>query len=110
MTWLKFGVAALAFSFCVSAAGAFEIVDTNNGFAGPAFAQSDPDSGFGPATLNTDDFSDAHIYMKGDHEKEFDGYSYSGFVFEDQIDQSSVSVDQSSVLGAPDQHKDAPKH
>jgi hypothetical protein len=36
--------------------------------------------------------------MKDDHEKEFDGYSYSGFVFEDQIVQHSVTVDPSSNL------------
>ncbi len=108
MTWLKFSIATLAFSFGVSVAGAFEIVDSNNGFAGPAFTQTDPDSDIGP-TLNTDDFGEAHIVMRGDHEKEFDGYSYSGFTFEDQIDQHSVSIDRSSNLTEPDQTKGAPK-
>jgi len=108
MTWLKFGIATLAVSFGISVAGAFEIVDSNNGFAGPAFTQSDPDENAGPA-LNTDDFADAHVVMKGDHEKEFDGYSYSGFTFEDQIDQHSVSVDHSSNLNEPDQTRSAPK-
>jgi hypothetical protein len=109
MTWLKFGIATLAFSFAVSAAGAFEVVDSNNGFAGPAFSQSDPDEDIGPS-LNTDNFGEAHIVMRGDHEKEFDGYSYSGFTFEDQIDQHSVSVDRSSNLGEPAQAKAAPQH
>lgn len=107
MTWFKFGIAALAFSVGITVAGAFEIVDSNNGFAGPAFTQSDPDEDFGP-TLNTDDFGEAHIYMRADHEKEFDGYSYSGFVFEDQILQ--VTVDHSSSLNVPDAGKSDPKH
>ena len=109
MTWLKFGVATLALSFAASAAGAFEIVDSNNGFAGPAFLLTDPDTSTS-ASLNTDDFSDAHIYMKGDHEKEFDGYSYSGFVFEDQIVQHSVKVDQSSSLNVSEPAKSDAKH
>ena len=109
MTWLKFGIATLALSFAASAAGAFEIVDSNNGFAGPAFLLTDPDTSTG-ATLNSDDFSDAHIYMKGDHEKEFDGYSYSGFVFEDQIVQPSVKVDQSSSLNVSEPAKNDIKH
>jgi len=46
--------------------------------------------------------------MKGDHEKEFDGYSYSGFTFEDQIDQNAVSIDQSSVVTVPDAPKAIP--
>ena len=113
MTWLKFGVAALAFSFGISVAGAFEIVDSNNGFAGPAFTlQSDPDEDIGPSygSLNSDDFADSHLVMKGDHEKEFDGYSYSGFVFEDQINQHSVSIDQSSIVSVPDTTKVEAKH
>src|SRR5437868_3308002 len=105
MTWLKFSVSALAFSFVVSAAGAFEVVDSNNGFAGPAFNQSEPGEDIGPA-LNSDDFGEAHIVIRGDHENEFDGYSYSGFTFEDQIDQHSVSVGQSSNLIDADQAKD----
>ena len=111
MTWLKFAVAALALSFGASVAGAFEVVDSNNGFAGPAFTQqSDPDQDMGPGYgwLNTDDFADQHIVMKGDHEKEFDGYSYSGFTFEDQIDQNAVSIDQSSVVTVPDAPKAIP--
>src|SRR5262249_11133030 len=99
MTWFKFAIASLAFSLAATAAGAFEIVDTNNGFAGPQFQSSDPDSqGFSMPNFNVDDFADAHIYMKADHEKEFDGFSYSGFVFEDQIDQQSISVDHSDAL------------
>jgi len=102
MTWLKFGVSALAFSFAVSAAAAFEIVDTNNGFAGPAFTEilAEQEAAGGEASnLNTDDFSDAHIYMRRDNEKEFDGFSYSGFVFEDQVQTPStlVSIDPASV-------------
>jgi hypothetical protein len=112
MTWLKFGVATLAFSFAVSAAAAFEIVDSNNGFAGPAFSEMDPDGGASPSAVNSDNFMEGHIYMKGDHEQEFDGYSYSGFVFEDQVQTQSnlVTIDQSSVKIAPDTSKANPKH
>ena len=85
MTYLKFGIAAIALSFGVSVAGAYEVVDTNNGFAGPAFAQSDPDENIGPAVLNNDDFADAHLNSVVDNGKQFDGYSYSGFTFEDQV-------------------------
>jgi len=100
MTWLKFGVSALAFSFAISAAAAFEIVDTNNGFAGPAFTEilAEQEAGSGGSAVNADNFSDAHIYMRSDHEKEFDGYSYSGFVFEDQIQTpATLSIDPASV-------------
>ena len=103
MTWLKFGVATLACSFAISAAAAFEIVDTNNGFAGPAFTEILAEQEGGSSSeMNVDDFSDAHIYMRGDHEKEFDGYSYSGFVFEDQVQTPAtlVSIDQASVEAA----------
>ena len=103
MTWLKFGVAALAFSFAISAAAAFEIVDTNNGFAGPAFTEilAEHESG-GGSSVNSDNFSDAHIYLRSDHEKEFDGYSYSGFVFEDEIQTPAtlVSIDPASVVAS----------
>ena len=111
MSWLKFGVGALALSFGISVAGAFEIVDTNTGFAGPAFLQGDPDQNIGPSygNLNTDDFADQHIVMKGEHEKEFDGFSYSGFTFEDQIDRNAVTIDQSSVVSVPDTTKAQPK-
>lgn len=108
MTYLKFSVAALALSFGVSNAGAFEIVDANNGFAGPAFAQSDPDESMGPAILNSDDFGEAHIYSVIDNEKQFDGYSYSGFTFEDQVDQHTVT-DHSPTLIVPDNAIAAPK-
>jgi hypothetical protein len=100
MTWLKFGASALAFSFAISAAAAFEIVDTNNGFAGPAFTQilAEQENG-GSWTMNADDFSDAHIYLRSGNEKEFDGYSYSGFVFTDdlQAPPDLVSIDPASV-------------
>jgi len=111
MTYVRFGLAALALSLGITAAGAFEIVDNNNGFAGPAFRQSDPDGDIGPAALNSDDFGEAHINSSmTDHEKQFDGYSYSGFTFEDQIDQRSVKVDQSSTLTLQDEAKPARKH
>ena len=110
MTWLKSALAALAFSLGITVAGAFEIVDTNNGFAGPAFTLGDPDEDAGGPNLNTDDFGEAHIYMRADHEKEFDGYSYSGFVFEDQILQHTVKVDTSSTLNVSDTSKSDPKH
>jgi hypothetical protein len=102
MTWLKFAVASLAFSFAISAAAAFEVVDSNNGFAGPAFTEilGGQQGGEGDSSgVNQDDFSDAHIYMRGDHEKEFDGFSYSGFVFDDQVQTPSnlVSIDPDSV-------------
>jgi len=112
MTWLKFGVATLACSFAISAAAAFEIVDTNNGFAGPAFTEILAEQEGGTSSeMNVDDFSDAHIYMRGDHEKEFDGYSYSGFVFEDQIRTPAnlATIDESSVETAADAKTDA-KH
>ncbi|MBI1210796.1 MAG: hypothetical protein GC190_04990 [Alphaproteobacteria bacterium] len=104
MTWLKFGVVALALSFGISAAAAFEIVDTNNGFASPAFLLADPDQDSSSVNVNADDFADKHIYMKGDHEQQFDGYSYSGFVFEDQVQTPSnlVSIDPASVVAATD--------
>jgi hypothetical protein len=110
MTWLKFGVSALAFSFAVSAAAAFEIVDTNNGFAGPAFTEilADHESGSSGSSMNSDDFSDAHIYLRSDHEKEFDGYSYSGFVFEDQVQTpATLSIDQASVEASDTTKTDA---
>ena len=101
MTWLKFALSSLAISFAVSAAAAFEIVDTNNGFAGPAFTQilAEQESGGSSVGMNADDFSDAHIYLRSDHAKEFDGYSYSGFVFEDQIQTPAtlVSIDPASI-------------
>lgn len=101
MTWLKFGTAALAFSFAISAAAAFEIVDTNNGFAGPAFTEilAEQESAGGGSMTNADNFSDAHIYMRSDNDKEFDGYSYSGFVFEDQVQtpKTLLSIDPASV-------------
>lgn len=100
MTWLKFAISALAFSCAVSAAAAFEIVDTNNGFAGPAFTEILAEQeGGGSSNVNANDFSDAHIYLRSDNEKEFDGYSYSGFVFEDQIETPSTlaTIDPASV-------------
>jgi hypothetical protein len=115
MTWLKFGIAALTFSFGVSAAAAFEIVDSNNGFAGPAFtqilAEQGSDNTFSSST-NTHDFSDAHIFLRRDNEEKFDGYSYSGFVFEDQLQTPSnlVSIDQSSIESVPDASEIDPKH
>ena len=108
MTWLKFGVASLAFSFTISAAAAFEIVDTNNGFAGPAFTEMHDDedggSGYGGYNVNQDDFADEHIVMKSDNEKEFDGYSYSGFVFEDQLQTPSnlMTIDPATVVTSED--------
>lgn len=116
MTWLKFGLASLAFSFTVSAAAAFEVVDTNNGFAGPAFTEILADQQGGDegasSSVNQDDFSDAHIYMRGDHEKEFDGYSYSGFVFEDQVRAPSnlVSIDPATVESTAATTEPAAKH
>ena len=116
MTWLKFGIAALAFSCAVSAAAAFEVVDTNNGFAGPAFTQiladQGGDEGYSSSAVNADDFSDAHINVRRDHEKEFDGFSYSGFVFEDQIQTPSnlVSIDPGSVEIGTDTSKSEAKH
>jgi hypothetical protein len=113
MTWLKFGVASLVFSFTVSAAAAFEVVDTNNGFAGPAFTQmhDDEDSGGGYSgyNVNQDDFADQHIVMKGDNEKEFDGYSYSGFVFEDQVKTPAnlMTIDAATVETSTDTSKTA---
>ena len=95
MTYLKFGIAAIALSFGASVASAYEVVDTNNGFAGPAFAQSDPDENVGPAVLNSDDFADAHLNSVVDNGKQFDGYSYSGFTFEDQVSGQS-DVNQAS--------------
>ena len=116
MTWLKFGIASLAFSFTVSAAAAFEIVDTNNGFAGPAFTQmQDGDDsgsgGYGSYNVNQDDFADQHIVMKSDNEKEFDGYSYSGFVFEDQVKtpDNLMTIDPATVETSTDTAKTA-KH
>ena len=105
MTWLRFGVAALAMSYAVAVAGAFEIVDSNNGFIGPAFSdataadQSSDAANY--AWLNTDSFVYEHIVMKGDNEKQFSGYSYSGFVFEDQLNQLPASIDSSSIVAAP---------
>ena len=50
--------------------------------------------------------------MRGDHEQEFDGYSYSGFVFEDQIQTPSnlASIDQSSIETAAHTGKSDAKH